>query len=126
MLNIKKWLVGYKQTSYLGRELFRVFQRTAPFSSISEYKEHTGEARANLRKLSKVDLVLLLFFVLDSIMLIATAIYAPQVTLTRFYTIWECVQLMFLFFLAYHFSHRPQQPPKEGVAGDAWEGGGEE
>ena len=68
--------------------------------------ENREAAKAGYHRLGEADKLLLLAFVLNSVMLVATAIYAPTVTTTWFFNGWQGVQ--FLVYLAYRFTHRRQ------------------
>lgn len=78
----------------------------AVFGDRGTLGEHREEAKAAYHRLGDGDKLLILLFVLNSIMLVATAIYAPTVTYTWFYKGWQGVQFAFMVYIAYHLSHR--------------------
>jgi hypothetical protein len=101
---LKRWLTPYQTCTPETAKKIR--QSVMPFSEIGEHLEHREEAKAAYHRLGEGDKLLILLFVLNSIMLVATAIYAPTVTYTWFYKGWQGVQFAFMVYLAYHISHR--------------------
>jgi hypothetical protein len=77
-----------------------------PFSELNVYISNRKKIRDNYKKVNKMEKMLLALFVFNSILLIATAIYAPTVTRTTFYSVWQIGQLGLIFYIAYRSTHR--------------------
>lgn len=103
---LKRWFEPYQTCSPETAKKIR--QSVMPFSELGEHYENREAAKAGYRRLGESDKLLLLAFVLNSVMLVATAIYAPNVTTTWFFNGWQGVQFAFLVYLAYRFTHRGQ------------------
>ena len=77
-----------------------------PFSSFSVYKGKGNLIRTNCKRMDSMDKLLLGFFVLNSVLIISTAIYAPTVTNSTFFSIWQIMQLGLICYLGYRSSTR--------------------
>ena len=53
--------------------------------------------------------LLLLLFVLDTVLLVVVAIYAPQLTSSLGYSLWQFLQFAFLVYLAYRIGKHKNQ-----------------
>lgn len=80
-----------------------------PFTEVENYRGQSGEMKKNFRGLQPMDRMLLLFFILDSILLVAVAIYAPTLTGSLGYSLWQFAQSGFLLYLAYRIGKHKNQ-----------------
>ena len=68
-------------------------RRLAPHSDTSfvldTYRGRKDEVKTNFRGLQPLDQLLLLLFVLDTVLLVVVAIYAPQLTGSLGYSLWQ-------------------------------------
>lgn len=101
---LKRWLMPYQTCAPETAKKIR--QNVMPFSDIEEHWERREEAKAAYHRLGDGDKLLILLFILNSVMLVVSAIYVPPITSTWFYKGWQGVQFAFMVYIAYHLSHR--------------------
>lgn len=77
-----------------------------PFSSLSVYKGKGHLIKTNCKRMDSMDKLLLGFFILNSVLIISTAIYAPTVTNSTFFSVWQFLQLCLICYLGYRSSNR--------------------
>lgn len=103
-MSIKEFFKPY--VAFEPEQRQRMVNAMQPFASISELLGRRHEARANARRLGDGDKLLLLLFVLMSLILIATAIFAPDFTYSAIYCVMEAVQFALMVYIVLHFSRR--------------------
>ena len=87
----------------------KIRQKIMPFSELDAYRGRKEEVKSNFRGLQPMDQLLLLLFVLDTVLLVVVAMYAPRVTAGMGYLVWQCAQFAFLVHLAYRIGKHKNQ-----------------
>ena len=87
----------------------KIRRRIMPFSELDTYRGRKDEVKTNFRGLQPLDQLLLLPFVLDTVLLVVVAIYAPQLTGSIGYSLWQFLQFAFLVYLAYRIGKHKNQ-----------------
>lgn len=80
-----------------------------PFTEVEKYRGQKGEIKKNFRGLQPMDRLLLLLFVLNSLLLVVVAGYAPALTGSLIYSLWQFAQFGFLVYLAYRIGKHKNQ-----------------
>lgn len=93
-------------SSFSPEQTHRIRRAIMPFSEVEEYRGKGQAVRQNFRKMQRVNRMLLILFVLNSVLMCATAIYAPKATSSVFIYVWQAAQFCFLLLLAYRFGRK--------------------
>lgn len=94
------------RSSFSPEQTQRIRRTIMPFSEVEEYRGRGNVARQNFRQMQQVNRMLLILFVLNSVLMCATAIYAPEATSSAFFYAWQGAQFCFLLVLAYRFGRK--------------------
>jgi len=90
-------------SSFSPEQTQRIRRAIMPFSEVEDYREKGTVARQNFQRMQQTNRMLLILFVLNSVILCATAIFAPEATTHAFFYAWQVAQFCFLMVLAYRF-----------------------
>lgn len=84
----------------------KIRQKIMPFSSFDVYIGKEDQIKSNYQKTDSRDKLLLATFIINSVLIIATAIYAPNVTNSVFFSLWQFGQFGLVCYLGYRSSKR--------------------
>lgn len=94
------------RSSFTPEQTQRIRRAIMPFSDVDEYRGKGQVVRQNFRQMQQVNRMLLILFVLNSVLMCVTAIYAPKATSSAFFYAWQVAQFCFLLVLAYRFGRK--------------------
>ena len=90
-------------SSFSPEQTQRIRRAIMPFSEVEDYRGKGTVARQNFQRMQQTNRMLLILFVLNSVLLCSTAIFAPEATTHAFFYAWQVAQFCFLMVLAYRF-----------------------
>lgn len=89
------------RSSFSPEQTQRIRRAIMPFSEVEDYRGKGTVARQNFQRMQQTNRMLLILFVLNSVLLCATAIFAPEATTHVFFYAWQVAQFCFLMVLTY-------------------------